>query len=190
MSVASKICILDDDAAFLRSISVELEGAYNVVIAESISRFWAQFAPRLFDLIVLDMRLEGGKEGLDVLREIQRTDPFQPVVVATAYADTETYLEALQAGALLYVDKGRHSPAALALLLDAVIQQGRLRRDQAATMRALERSDPLELIGASDAIQRLRSDIEGVAKRLRVPAVISGPPGSGRELVWASLSLR
>ena len=189
-SVTSRICILDDDAAFLRDVSRELQTAHDVVVVDSSQRFWEVFAPRAFELVVLDMRLDSGREGLDVLREIHRADPFQPVVVATAFADTETYLEALQAGALLYVDKACHSPAGLALLFDAVIQQGALRREQAAAIRALDQSEPLDLIGGSEAIKRLRRDLDRLGNAPAVPIVVSGEPGSGRELFARNLHAR
>lgn len=143
--MASKICILDDDSVFLRKIEAELHG-YAVTTCPDAATFFQVFAPRCFDLIVLDMRLESGKEGLGVLQEIQRMNSYQATAVATAYADTSTCVEALQAGALLYIDKNRHEPQDLAALFDAVIQQGRLRRDFASAIRMLERMDPTELI--------------------------------------------
>ena len=189
-SVASKICVLDDDPAFLQDLRLALAGGYEVDAFSDASAFREAFSPRRFDLIVLDMRLEGAKEGLEVLREIHRADPYQPVVVATAYADTDTYLETLQAGALLYVDKTRHTPAAMALLFDAVIQQGRLRREQATASRALERMDPSEIVGASEPVRLHRSQIERIAGRFPRIVVIAGETGSGRELAARNLHAR
>jgi DNA-binding NtrC family response regulator len=185
--VASKICILDDDPAFSQDLRKELADGYEVIAFPEANSFRAGFAPRRFELVVLDMRLELAKEGLEILREIQRIDPYQTVAVATAYADTETYLEALQAGALLYVDKTRHTTAALALLFDAVIQQGRLRREQAAACRILERMDPLEMVGASEPIRLLRARIDQVAQQVPRLVVLVGETGSGRELVARNL---
>jgi two-component system nitrogen regulation response regulator NtrX len=188
--MASEICVLDDDPAFLQDLRVALAGAYEVKAFSDSPAFRKSFTPRRFDLIVLDMCLEGEKEGLEVLREIHQADPYQAVVVATAYADTETYLETLQAGALLYVDKTRHTPEAMALLFDAVIQQGRLRREQAAASRALDRMDPSDIVGASEPVRQLRSQIErlsGLSPRL---VVIAGETGSGRELAARNLHAR
>lgn len=189
-SMASRICVLDDDPAFLQDLRSELAGGYDVAAFSVSMEFRKAFSPRVFDLIVLDMRLEGAKAGLDVLRAIQRADPYQPVVVATAYADTETYLETLQAGALLYVDKTRHTPAAMALLFDAVIQQGRLRREQATASRALERMDPSEIVGASEPVRLLRSEIERIAGCSMRLVMIAGETGSGRELTARNLHAR
>lgn len=188
--MASKICILDDDHLFLQEIGVALAGAYQTTICSTVLAFKEAFIPRLFDLIVLDMRIEGGREGLDILKEIHRIDPYQPVVIATAYADTDTYLETLQAGALLYVDKNQHTPATLALLFDAVIQQGRLRRESAAASRTLERMDPLEIIGTSEPIRLLRSEIATIASHSPPIIVISGETGSGRELTARNIHSR
>lgn len=189
-SMASKICVLDDDPAFLQDLRSALAGGYEVDAFSDAPGFREAFSPRLFDLIVLDMRLEGEKEGLEVLREIHRADPYQPVVVATAYADTDTYLETLQAGALLYVDKTRHTPAAMALLFDAVIQQGRLRREHATASRALERMDPIEIVGASEPVRLLRSQIERLADGEARIVVIVGETGCGRELTARNLHTR
>ena len=95
-----------------------------------------------------------------------------------------------EAGALLYVDKTRHSPAALALLFDAVIQQGRLRRDQAAVLRELRRMDPVDIMGTSDGIRGLRADIDRLARRDDRAVLIAGEIGSGRELTARNLHAR
>ena len=180
--MASEIFILDDDPAFLQELRRELVGSYKIIVGASVADFWREFGPRRFELVVLDMRLEQAKEGLEVLRAIQRIDPYQPVVVATAYADTETYLESLQAGALLYVDKTCHTPAGLALLFDAVIQQGRLRREQGVTTRLLKRMDPVDMVGTSEEIQALRGAVESAVATGARMVVFAGEPGSGREL--------
>lgn len=186
----SRLCILDDDPAYLQDLKAEFSGNYEIDLVTSVPAFWEIFAPQRFALVVVDMRLEKDKEGLEVLRKLQAADPFQAVVVATAYADTETYLEAMQAGALLYVDKARHSAAVMAMLFDAVIQQGRLRRQQAATIRALERIEPVEIIGSSDAIRALRNDAERLSRHVEAATIIVGEPGSGRELVARSIHLK
>jgi DNA-binding NtrC family response regulator len=190
--VSRRICILDDDTAFLQDIVRELHGAFDVVVASSITNFRKIFMPNHFDLVVLDMRLDKDKEGLEILREVHRLDPFQQVVVATAYADTETYLDAIQAGALLYLDKKRLDPSALAMLFDAVIQQGELRRTCAASARALERMDPLDLIGSSEEARRLRAEIDRLSRNGQLPSlvVVCGEVGSGRELVARNLHAR
>lgn len=184
--MSSEICILDDDTAFLQELQKEFDGAYRITVAHSENEFWEVYSPRRFDLIVTDMRLEVGKEGLEVLRKIQQMDPYQPVVVATAFADTETYLEALQAGALLYVDKTRHSTGALALLFDAVVQQGQLRRQQGVATGLLNRMYPSEMIGISEVIRKVREEIGKILSSGTQVVVISGEVGSGRELAARS----
>ena len=190
--MASQICILDDDPKFLRTISEELAESYTVRMVGTSQAFWNEFVPGRFDLIVLDMRLAREREGMDVLREVLRIDPLQQVAIATAYPDTETYLAAIQEGALIYLDKARVDPHTLALLFDATIQQGRLKRDCAASAQALERINPLEIVGSSGEARRLRAEIDRLSSPVlhRCPVLIAGETGCGRELVARNLHAR
>ena len=81
----SKILVVDDDIKFANRVRDVLQGIYNIILCHSVKEFHKIFPMDRFALIILDMRLESKKEGLDLLREILRHDPLQAVIIATAY---------------------------------------------------------------------------------------------------------
>jgi CheY-like chemotaxis protein len=58
-----------------------------------------------YDLVLLDMRLPSGTEGLDILREIRQLRPQTQVIMMSAYADVPRTVEAMKRGALDFVPK-------------------------------------------------------------------------------------
>jgi FixJ family two-component response regulator len=67
--------------------------------------------------VVLDLHLSD-MHGLEVQRQLARTDPVLPVVVITGYGDDLMKREALVAGAVAYLSK----PFDERLLLEAIRQ--------------------------------------------------------------------
>jgi DNA-binding NtrC family response regulator len=80
-------------------------GVFEVVEACSEEEFRALWLPRGFDLLLLDMRLRRDREGLDVLREVFAQDELQPVIMVSAYGDTESAIAAVGAGAMMFLHK-------------------------------------------------------------------------------------
>ena len=172
---------MDDDTAFLTELCKALPRATQVVTACSEQEFRSKYAPYCFDLAVIDLRLRTGKEGLDVLREIFRTDPLQPVMVATGYADAATQIEVVDAGALMCVDKHGIDVASLGVLVNSVIEQGKFRRAFVANCRVIERLGAMDFVGTSEETRRLRLESERLARLPRAPVFVAGEFGSGRE---------
>ena len=57
-----------------------------------------------FDIILLDHKMPG-MNGVDVLKEIKRTNPKIAVVIISAYGTIERAVEAMEAGAFYYITK-------------------------------------------------------------------------------------
>jgi DNA-binding NtrC family response regulator len=68
-----------------------------------------------YDLVLLDLRLPG-MDGLDVLRELRERNAKQAVIVLTAHGTVESAVEAMQGGAVNFLQK----PFAPQELRDAV----------------------------------------------------------------------
>jgi DNA-binding NarL/FixJ family response regulator len=58
-----------------------------------------------YDLVLLDMRLPAGSEGLDVLHEMKQLKPRTQVIMMSAYADVPRTVEAMNRGALNFIAK-------------------------------------------------------------------------------------
>ena len=65
----------------------------------------ALFEVRPFDILVLDMIMPPGIDGLETYRRIARHSPSQKAVIASGYAQSKRVLAAQQLGAGSYVKK-------------------------------------------------------------------------------------
>ena len=175
------ILIVDDDTVYAGKLCRALEGVFHVETCHSQAEFRNHFSAGRYDLLIMDMRLEQDREGLVLLREALADDPLQAAIVMTAYADMETYTDALEAGAMTYLDKAEFSPALIARTVEAIVGQGRMRRRVSDLENRLERAEPLEVIGASLAIRRVRDELRHAAEADSV-VVLVGEPGAGKEL--------
>jgi DNA-binding NtrC family response regulator len=177
------LLIVDDDKTFVCKLADALDGLFDIEACYSETEFRQRFAIGKYDLLMMDMRLEKNKEGLELLKEVLAQDPMQAAIVMTAYADMETYTDAIQSGALNYLDKREFSPALIARTVEAILQQGQLRKRLAAVENRLEISDPLEIIGLSATIKQVGELLRRVAEDGNIPVLVTGEPGSGKELV-------
>src|ERR1035437_5232252 len=123
-----QVLIVDDDRDYAAKLAGALEGLFEIETCHSESDFRERFAVGRYDLLIMDMRLEKDREGLTLLKEVVAQDPLQAAIVMTAYADTETYTDALESGALTYLDKREFSPALIARTVDAIVRQNKLRK--------------------------------------------------------------
>ncbi len=78
---------------------------YSVTMASSGEEAIKFMADDSADLIVLDMIMEGGMDGLDTYRNILKFHPGQKAVIASGYAETDRARETIRLGAGEYVMK-------------------------------------------------------------------------------------
>jgi C4-dicarboxylate-specific signal transduction histidine kinase len=91
MTGRARVIVVEDDRIVARDISEQLGRiGHNVIgVTASGEAAVALAANSRPDLILMDVRLEGGIDGIDAAREIRATSQI-PVVFLTAYADDET----------------------------------------------------------------------------------------------------
>jgi len=183
----SHVIIIDDDEEFAKNLAGALGGLFRIELCHSEADFRERFASGRYDLLMMDIRLKSNREGLDLLKEVLARDPLQAAVVMTAYADTETYADALASGALTYLDKRAFSPMLIARTVEALVAQGALRRRLAVAERLLAASEHYEMIGFSDGIKAVGERLRRAAEDGDVPVLFLGEPGSGRQLAARTL---
>lgn len=142
-----------------------------------------------FDVVILD-NIMPGRNGVDWLAEQRAIGFFADAILMTAFADLETAIRALQAGAVDFVLKPFRSNQilnAVARCLDRI----RLQRENYVLRYELRStSDHVllrdRLIGTSPAIQRVRETLAKVA-RLPTSVLLTGQSGTGKEVAARSL---
>jgi two-component system response regulator PilR (NtrC family) len=133
------------------------------------------------DIILTDLRMEEGDEGLKVLEATKAADPNLPVIISTAYASAQTAVDAMRAGAYHYLIKPVDHDE-LEVVVDRALERRTLVADNVALRAQLTaRRDP-DLLGKSLAMDRVQSLIGKVAPS-RTTVLITGESGTGKELV-------
>ena len=121
----------------------------------------------------------GGIDGLELLDIVKELDPDMPVVMISGHGNIETAVSAIKRGAYDFLEKPFKSDRLL-LIVQRALEAANLRRENRA-LRA-KAFVPDSLVGKSQAAQQLRATISKVAPA-NSRILISGPPGSGKELV-------
>ena len=110
------IFVVDDDAAMRDSLRWLLESAgLQVETHPNGEAFLESFEPDRSGCVLLDVRMPG-MGGFAVARELQKRHIPIPVIILTAYADSQTAKQAREVGALAFLKK----PFDDQVLLDAV----------------------------------------------------------------------
>jgi DNA-binding NtrC family response regulator len=172
------VCVVDDDFSIRESLQSLLRSAgMQVETYGSATEFLARTDREPPACLVLDVNLPGFS-GLELQRELSRTEVDIPIIFLTGHGDIPMSVRAIKAGALEFLTK----PFDPEDLLDA-IQEGMLVRGESTGCPASDSSArPGEIVGAGNAYRTLRKRIEMVAPTDST-VLIQGETGTGKELV-------
>jgi DNA-binding NtrC family response regulator len=181
------ILVVDDEPGMVSFLQRALSQGYGKVdTADSVETATPLLQRQLYDLIVLDIALPG-VSGIDWLDELRREGYAGDVVLMTAYADLDTAIEALRAGAADFLLKP-FSVAQMRNSVERCFERSRLRRENFVLRREVEKQSP-----TVDGIVGQSSQILGICERLRriapSPATIllTGESGTGKEVAARAL---
>src|SRR6218665_3999243 len=180
-STGADILIVDDEADIRELVSGLLEDEGHAVrVASNAEEALAGIRARKPTLLVLDIWMQGGgMDGLELLDMVKALDADLPVVMISGHGNIETAVSALKRGAYDFIEKPFKSDR-LVVVIERALEAASLKREN-RRLRA-PASVPTGPIGRSGAAQALRSTISKVAPA-NSRVLISGPPGSGKELV-------
>jgi len=170
----AQVLVIDDDEAVREALAAALdEAGFAVRCAASLADARVTLAARKPAVVLLDVRLRDGN-GLVYLQELRASAPDVPVIMATAYGDSERTISAMKAGAFDYVTK----PFDLPLLLATV---ARAARSPAPARTPALAVDASTFIGSSPAMLPVWKAI-GRAAASDAPVLVTGETGVGKEL--------
>ena len=180
-STGADILVVDDEADIRELVSGLLEDEGHAVrVASNSEEALAAIRARKPSLALLDIWMKGGGlDGLELLDVIKELDPDLPVVMISGHGNIETAVTALQRGAYDFIEKPFKSDR-LVVVVQRALETSSLRRENRRLKAQV--NEPAGFIGRSAAAQALRSTIAKVAPA-NSRVLISGPPGSGKELV-------
>ncbi|MFQ5898814.1 MAG: sigma-54-dependent transcriptional regulator [Candidatus Methylomirabilia bacterium] len=173
------ILIVDDERAIQTSLKGVLEDeGYRVAAAGSGSEALARIADEAPDLVLLDIWMPG-VDGLEVLAQLKRVYPDQPVVMISGHGTIETAVKATKLGAYDFIEKPLSLEKTL-LTAARALEHSRLERENRELKQKVQRQQ--QIIGDSPAVRELRRQI-AIAAPTNGRVLIQGENGSGKELV-------
>ena len=180
------LMLVDDDKEFIADVSLLLEQEYDCIVAGSAAEALRQLDQNNPDIVLLDLMLESGSNGLDVLTEIQRLDRDLPVIMITDYASIDTAVKAMRLGASDYISKTPNMKE-LNLVIEKALRHRLTQRQKESLEQELQKSFQ-SILGDSLAIQRVKQQISLFAMNDST-VLITGESGVGKELVARQIHL-
>lgn len=136
-----------------------------------------------FDLVLADIDMKP-MDGITLLKQLKLYDPQAVVIIMTAYASTESAVQALKYGAFDYLQKPFRVDELIATLRRGLeFRKFQAERTLAGAAPDARHSDiDGRLIGKSAKIQKLISQVKKLAT-VRTPVLLIGENGTGKSIV-------
>ena len=175
------ILVIDDnpDIRFL-ICNILKEQNFQVRSAANYDQAVLEINKKLPDLAIIDIKLDkANKDGIDLLKLVISKNKLTPVIMISGHATVQIAVEAIRLGAYEFIEKPFSTEKILNYVKRA-LENASLKEEKDIIENKLFHS--FELIGKSSSITRTRKTIEKLStSESRV--LISGPTGSGKELV-------
>lgn len=187
-SSAGAILIIDDEFEIRESLQtlLELEG-YTVGIAGDGEEGLNEIAQRPYDLVLLDFALPD-RNGIEILHDIRERMPELAVIMITAYGTVENAVNAMQGGAVNFIQKPWQNEKLLADVA-AAIGRRRAEEENLQLKRILGKRYRFEnIIGKSEPMQKIYDLVQQVAPS-RSTILLNGESGTGKELIARAIHM-
>ncbi len=177
-----RILIIDDEEGIREGLRTLLQ-AEGVCVETSSSAEDAmrRLERKPFDIIFLDLNLPAA-DGLSILPALRLGSPPPDVVILTGYGTVANTVEAMRKGACDVIEKPFTQDRILSVVRRA-LETRQLRNELTWLQERVRELTSTELVGLSPAIRQIQTRIDQVGHAPDTTVLITGPSGSGKELI-------
>ena len=176
-----EILVIDDnsDIRFL-ICNILREQNYDVRSAANYDQAVLEIKKRMPDLAIIDIKLDKpDKDGIDLLKLIMKSNKSTPVIMISGHATVKVAIDAIKLGAYEFIEKP-FSKEKILNYVNRALESSKLKKEKDFIENKLFHS--FDLIGKSPVITKIKKIIDKLStSESRI--LISGPTGSGKELV-------
>ena len=177
-----KILIIDDERAIRNSLKeILMDEGYSVDVAEDGAQGVEMAGKERYDVIFCDIRMPV-MEGTEVLVKLVADGIETPVVMISGHADVATAVDCMHKGAFDFIEKPLDLNRILVTVKNATDKATLVKENKILKKKVYGQ----QMVGESEPIRHIRDMIEKVAPT-DARVLITGPNGSGKELVARSL---
>ena len=182
--MSPRVLLVDDEANIRRMVGALLESdGYETVEAPDGNAALTRLVEDAPDVVLLDLMMPPGPDGLATLEQIRKRAPHVPVVMMSGKATLADAVRATKLGAFQFLEKPL-TPEGVLVALRSALELGRTIAENKRLHEQLGHADPL--VGSSTAMEELRALIARVAPT-ESRVLITGESGTGKELVASAI---
>jgi two-component system nitrogen regulation response regulator NtrX len=182
--MSPRVLLVDDEANIRRMVGALLQSeGYETVEAADGNAGVARVVEDAPDVVLLDLMMPPGPDGLATLEQIRKRAPHVPVVMMSGKASLADAVRATKLGAFQFLEKPL-TPEGVLVTLRSALELGRTLAENKRLHEQLGHADPL--VGSSAAMEELRALIARVAPT-ESRVLITGESGTGKELVASAI---
>lgn len=168
-----RLLVIDDDKNFLKLLELRLKSeGFSVTAAESGPQALKILSKTHIDLVISDLLMNNGMDGMTLFAEIQKQHPGLPVIIQTASTSISDAVEATQKGVLSYLAKPV-DPQALHKTIEEALKY---------TLPCGDHAWRESIVTRNPVMLRLLEQAKLVAQS-EVSILINGQSGTGKEVL-------
>lgn len=174
------ILIVDDEPSVRSTLKAVLEDeGFNAFAVSSGEEAIEQIPKISPDVVLLDVLMPGGIDGLETLRRIRASNFDTIVIMVSAHGTIDMAVQAMELGAIDFIEKPL-SVERMLIRLDQAVEKKKLQTENIMLKKEID--ERYQIIGESPAMRDLSAKIMYVAPT-NSRILILGENGTGKELV-------
>ncbi len=177
------LMVVDDEESIRTVLEIFFrKKGYRVDSGGTLEEAYSLISTNVYDIVITDMKIASGDDGIRVLEKVKETHPETEVIVMTAHGSIENAVSAMRKGAFNYVTKPFDNQE-LNLFVERALEKKNIILHNTALREEVKRKLSYEfIIGSSEPMTKIYELIEKIAPT-KANVLIIGESGTGKELV-------